>query len=169
VRLGVMAMVVAPQIQAMLLPVLASGLLFGVAALAIQSRGLQAAAALQVPELENPTSMRVALGFGLLYGLILLASAWTSEHAGSAGLYAVAAVSGLAAVDAITLSSLRLFNTGQVAGDVAATAVAIAFFSATAFKLGALALVGGRGMVWRCVPALAAAVAGVATGLALFV
>jgi uncharacterized membrane protein (DUF4010 family) len=167
-RLGVMAMVVAPALQGVLLPVLASGLLCGLLALAVQSRGLKAAAALEVPELENPTSMRVAVGFGLLYGVILLASAWTSERAGSAGLYAVAAVSGLADVDAITLSSLRLFNTGQATGGVAATAVAIAFFSATAFKLGALALVGGRAMVRRCAPALAAALAGTAAGLALF-
>jgi uncharacterized membrane protein (DUF4010 family) len=166
-RLGVMAMVVAPASQGVLLPVLASGMLFGLVALIVQSRSLQAAAALQVPELENPTNMRVALGFGLLYGAILLASAWTSEHVGSAGLYAVAAVSGLADVDAIALSSLRLFNTGQVTGGVAATAVAIAFFAATAFKLGAIALVGGGVMVRRCALGLVAPLVGVAGGLVL--
>jgi uncharacterized membrane protein (DUF4010 family) len=167
-RLAVMGMVVAPALKAVLLPVLAIAIALGLAALALRPRGAQTGDDFHVPELENPTNMRVALGFGLLYGLILLGSAWTSERAGSAGLYAVAAVSGLADVDAITLSSLALFNGGQVQAEVAVRAIAIAFVSATAFKLGALGLIGGRAMVMRCSPALIAPLAGLAIGLFLF-
>jgi uncharacterized membrane protein (DUF4010 family) len=167
-RLAVMGMVVAPAIKGVLLPVLATAMALGLAVLALRPRDVQTSGDFQVPELENPTNMRVALGFGLLYGLILLGSAWTSEQGGSAGLYAIAAVSGLADVDAITLSSLTLLNNGQVQAEVAVRTIAIAFVSATAFKIGALALIGGRAMVMRCGPALIAPLAGLAIGLFLF-
>ena len=168
VRLSVMGIVVAPAIQGNLLPVLASGLLFGVAAVFIRPRPAKEKDELQMPELENPANMRVALGFGLLYALVLLGSAWTSERAGSVGLYAVAAVSGLADVDAIALSSFALFNSGQVSAGVALTAIAMAFVSATLFKLGALAIVGGRDMVKRCAPGLLGPLVGLAVGFSLF-
>jgi uncharacterized membrane protein (DUF4010 family) len=168
VRLAVIGMVVAPSLTEFLLPVLASGILSGLVALTLQGRGTAPASGFEMAALENPTNLRVALGFGLLYGLILLASAWTSERAGSAGLYWIAAVSGLAHVDAIALSSFALFNTGQVSARVAVAAVVVAFLSATLFKLATLAFVGGRDMVKRCAPALAAALVGVAAGLALF-
>ena len=62
-----------------------------------------------MPEITNPTEIRTALTFGALYGFVLLASAWLAEVAGSGGLYLVALASGLTDVDALTLSTLRLF------------------------------------------------------------
>mgnify|MGYP000653397018 CR=1 FL=1 len=49
----------------------------------------------------------------------LLAVAAAREHLGEGGLYAVAAVSGLTDVDAITLSSAQLVRAGQLEkGDI---------------------------------------------------
>jgi uncharacterized membrane protein (DUF4010 family) len=123
---------------------------------------------LQVPELSNPTSLRVAVGFGALYALILFVSAWLSERAGAGGLYAVAIVSGFVDVDAITLSSLNLFNAGSVGVGVAVIAIGFAYFAAVAFKLALLGFLGGRGMLVQFGPLVAAPAVGVAAGLLLF-
>ena len=110
----------------------------------------------------------VALGFGALYAGVLLLAAWLSEYAGSAGLLALAAVSGLADVDAITLSSLRLFDTGALSAQMAAYTIGCAFAGATAFKLAVVAWVGGRGLARQTLLALVAPVVGTAFGLWLF-
>ena len=143
-RIGVVSMVVAPQILPNLLPILGMGLLFGLALLAASWRRQSAPMELPVPETANPTEIHAALGFGLLYGAVLLASAWLSDIAGSKGLYAVALVSGLTDLDAITLSSLRLFDLGQVTAAHVAGSVALAYFSNMAFKFGLVLFIGGK-------------------------
>lgn len=65
-----------------------------------------------MPEPENPAQFKSALVFGLLYGLILLAVAFTEKEFGKDALYAVAIVSGLTDVDAITLSLSQLMKNG---------------------------------------------------------
>jgi uncharacterized membrane protein (DUF4010 family) len=165
-RLAVISAAVAPEVLRVLLPVLAIGLVFGVVPLL----RLRAGANEPEPgalELENPTNLRVALGFGALYGLILLGAAWLSDIAGDRGLYALAIPSGLVDVDAITLSSLNLMNSGAVSAAVATTAVAIAYASNTAVKLGIVLFLGGRGMLARCAPVLLGPVLGVAVGILL--
>ena len=46
-------------------------------------------------------------------------------------------------VDAITLSSLRLFNLGQLSEHQTVTAIALAFISNIAFKFGMVVFIGG--------------------------
>lgn len=65
----------------------------------------------EMPEPENPAQFKSALIFGLLYGLILLAVAFTKKEFGNQALYAVAIISGLTDVDAITLSLSQLMKT----------------------------------------------------------
>lgn len=166
-RLAIIGAVLAPGALPVLLPVLAGGLGLGLLLVTLRLRGVMATRDFTVPELANPTNLRVALGFGLLYAFVLLGSAWLSEHAGSHGLYLMALVSGLADVDAITLSSLKLFNDGRVTAGVAATAVSLAFIAAVAFKLGMLLVAGNRELFKRCAPALLAPAAGMAAGLLL--
>lgn len=72
-----------------------------------------------------------------------------SALAGDRGLYAVAAASGLVDVDAITLSSLQLFNTGVVDARTAAMAVVLAFLTATLSKLVMMGWVGGAALMRR--------------------
>lgn len=166
-RLAVMTGVVAPGALPVMLPVLASGFVLGLAPLVPRLRTVMAAP--QTPELDNPTNLRVALGFGALYAVILFAAAWLSERAGSHGLYAIAAASGFVDVDAITLSSLNLLNSGAVGAGVAVAAVAIAFASNAAVKLAMLFFIGNRELFLRCLPTFGGSVAGVLAGMLLFV
>lgn len=166
-RLAVITMVVAPAAAGVLLPMVGSAFAFG---LVPAVRRLRAAMRpdFAAPALSNPTDLRVALGFGAIYALVLVGSAWLSDRAGSQGLYAVAVASGPVDVDAITLSSLRLFNAGSIEAGVAAAAIALAYAAAVAFKLGVVGGVGGMPMLRLSGPALAAPVAGIAVGVMLF-
>jgi len=60
---------------------------------------------------EIPSS---ALLFGLIYAVVLFVVAAAKERYGARGLYAVAALSGLTDVDAITLSTAQLVNAGRL-------------------------------------------------------
>ena len=57
---------------------------------------------------RNPLDLQPALVFGLLLTLILLVGHWLSDWFGDAGIYILAATSGIADVDAITLSLTRM-------------------------------------------------------------
>jgi uncharacterized membrane protein (DUF4010 family) len=64
----------------------------------------------KMPEPKNPAQFKSALIFGLLYGAILLAVAFTKQEFGNEALYVVAIISGLTDVDAITLSLSQLMK-----------------------------------------------------------
>jgi uncharacterized membrane protein (DUF4010 family) len=62
----------------------------------------------KIPEQENPTQLKSALVFGLLYAVVLFALAAAKQYFGDRGLYLVAGLSGLSEMDAITLSTARM-------------------------------------------------------------
>lgn len=93
-------------------------------------------------DLGNPSELRSALVFGLLYAGVLLAVAWAKDQLGSGGLYAVAVISGLTDMDAITLSTARLAADGQLATSTAWRAIVVASMSNLVFKGGAVAVLG---------------------------
>ena len=64
----------------------------------------------EMPEPKNPAQFKSALIFGLHYGGILLAVAFTKQEFGNEALYIVAIISGLTDVDAITLSLSQLMK-----------------------------------------------------------
>ncbi len=66
----------------------------------------------KMAEPKNPAQFKSALIFGLLYGGILLAVAFTKQEFGDDALYIVAIISGLTDVDAITLSLSQLIKGG---------------------------------------------------------
>lgn len=72
------------------------------------------AASLDIPEPANPTELKFALLFGFIYGVVLLLVAIANRFFGDSGMYAVAAISGLSDMDAITLSAARLTRGGEV-------------------------------------------------------
>jgi uncharacterized membrane protein (DUF4010 family) len=164
VRIGVLSMVVAPQMLTHLLPMVGLGLLFGLATLLAGWRRQRAPTELPLPETANPTEIHAALGFGLLYAAVLLASAWLTDIAGSKGMYAVALVSGLTDLDAITLSSLRLFDLGQLNAAEVAGSVAIAYFSNMLFKFGLVLFIGGKDLARLAAMGFVAICLGVALG-----
>lgn len=148
-----------------LLPVLAGGLFFGLMVALHNWHKMGKTAELFIPETSNPAELHTAIGFGLLYVIVLLGSAWMADIAGSRGLYAVALVSGLTDVDAITLSSLRLFNLGQLTEQQTVTAVALAVLGNLAFKFGIVIFIGGRALARQVAAGFGAIAFGVLIGL----
>jgi uncharacterized membrane protein (DUF4010 family) len=72
----------------------------------------------EMPSQENPTQLKSAVLFGLMYTVVLFALAaakQANEYVGDHGLYAVAAISGLTEMDAITLSTARMYDDPLIA------------------------------------------------------
>jgi len=166
IRLAVVSALVSPAVLSKLLPPLALGLVFGLSVTLWSWNRLRTESDLPLPKTSNPTEIHAALGFGLLYAVVLICSAWLSDIAGSSGLYIVALISGLTDVDAITLSSLRLFSLDKLSGDQAVTAIAIAFVANMVFKFGMLLFIGGKILAKHVAGGFGAMAVGVMIGLA---
>lgn len=88
----------------------------------------------EMPEPKNPAQFKSALVFGLLYGVILLAVAFTKEEFGNNALYAVSVISGLTDVDAITLSLSQLMKGGSLETETGWRLILLASLSNLLFK-----------------------------------
>ncbi|WP_376690776.1 MgtC/SapB family protein [Wenzhouxiangella sp. EGI_FJ10409] len=104
--------------------------------------------------LRNPMELKSALFFGALLAVIMLLGKALSEWAGDAGLWILAAASGLADVDAITLSLARM-SQGEVALQVASVGIIIAAGANSLLKGGMALGIGGRALGWRVLLPLA--------------
>ncbi len=85
---------------------------------------------------SNPFELGPAITFGLLYGVILLISRAAQMYFGDAGVYLSSIVSGVADVDAITLSMTELSGSGALDFTTAARAITFAAMSNTVVKGG---------------------------------
>lgn len=103
----------------------------------------------EMPVPDNPAELKPAILFGLLYAAVLLAVAFARDRFGTAGLYTVAAISGLTDVDAITLSTSKLVHGGGLEPGTGWRAILIAALSNLVFKAGIVAVLGSRGLLWR--------------------
>jgi uncharacterized membrane protein (DUF4010 family) len=103
----------------------------------------------QMPEQKNPAELKPAFIFAAIYAVVLLAVAVAKEHFGSAGFYSVAIVSGLTDMDAITLSSARLVESGRTDPSTGWHAILIAAMSNLVFKFGTVSLLGHRLLTLR--------------------
>lgn len=91
---------------------------------------------------SNPSSLKEALAFALLYAVILLVVRAAQDYTGDAGMFVAAALSSVADVDAVTIA----FTRGGPRGDewrAAAAAVSVALVANTLFKLGLAVFLGG--------------------------
>ncbi len=167
IRLGLVAGVVAPTLVAPIATVFACGIVPGVAMALYGWKILSAAGELPMPEVKNPTELRIAVSFGLLYAIVLLASAWLQDIAGNKGLYIVALASGLTDADASVLSTLRLYNLETVPRGEAVIAVTLALMSNLMFKIGLVVSIGGGRLARHTLPGLLAIGGGMALGLLL--
>jgi len=165
IRLAIVSAVASPSIFLQLLPVLGSGFVLGSAVTAYWWRQLNHHNGLTLPKIKNPTEIRTAAAFGLIYGIILFCSAWLSDIAGSKGLYTVALLSGLTDVDAITLSSLRLYEMGKLQATETVMAISLGILSNIGFKLGLVCFIGSTLLAKQCISGMLATAAGI--GLAL--
>lgn len=118
--------------------------------------------------LSNPLELKTALGFGLFLAFVMFVSHGARSWMGSQGLYAVAALAGLADVDAISLSSAAMLSQGQVTTSVAAGATLIAAAVNTLVKPTIVVTIGSLRTGWRVALAVSAAFVGGGIGLWLF-
>jgi len=128
-------------------PLIALGLLMGLisfGAFRLMSRELA-----EKPDREPPSNLRAAIVFGLLYGAVLFAVAAAKERFGDTGLYAVAALSGLTDMDAITLSTAQLMKDGRVGVDIGWRLIMVGAVSNLTFKAAAVAVLGSRRLAGR--------------------
>lgn len=108
---------------------------------------------------SNPFSVGPAIQFGLLYGIVLIGSKALSTWLGDAGVYVGALASGLADVDAITLSMAELSRgDGSVADSTAANAIVLAAASNAVVKGALVWWISSRAMRRLVVPAVLGAV-----------
>jgi uncharacterized membrane protein (DUF4010 family) len=89
---------------------------------------------------KNPFSLTAAAKFAALFAVVLLAVKIVQQTMPPSGLYAVAALSGLVDVDAITLSMAELAKTGEAQ---AVVAIVIAALSNTLVKCGMVVVLAG--------------------------
>ena len=164
-RLSLVSAIVAPGIIPALATVLGCGFVAGAVVTLWSWRSIQAQGPLPMPEVANPTEIRAALTFGALYAVVLFFAAWLQDVAGERGLYAVSLVSGLTDVDAITLTTLRLFNLQKLDAAQSVLTIAIAVLSNLTFKSGLVIIIGGTALARRALPGLAAVAIGLIAAL----
>jgi uncharacterized membrane protein (DUF4010 family) len=115
--------------------------------------------AADVRRFSNPFSVGPALQFGLLYGAVLIGSKALSEWLGDAGVYLGAIASGVADVDAITLSMAELSRgDGPVADGTAADAIVLAAAANAVVKGAMVWAISSRQMRRLVTPAVVGAV-----------
>jgi uncharacterized membrane protein (DUF4010 family) len=102
-----------------------------------------------MPAQDNPSELKSALLFGLLYAFILLAVAFARDRYGSGGLYLVAGLSGLTDVDAITLSTSQMVKLDRISADDGWRVIVLATLSNLVFKALTIAALGHRRLLAR--------------------
>ncbi len=116
------------------------------------------------PNFGNPFDLGPVLGFGLLLTAILVVTKIANNAFGQSGLLPLAAVSGFADVDPITISVAKLSGAG-LAPQIAAAAVLLAATSNMLTKIGVCVVFGG---VRFGLPLVLAGVGAIAAGCVTF-
>lgn len=154
--LVVAGLVYTPMFRALALPAAAMALVVLAAAFTLHRRDRSREAAAAAAPVSNPLQLGAALGFGLLLGIVMLVARWMEAQFSAAGVLAIAGISGLSDVDAITLTLARM-GESEITAALAAFAIVVAA-AANSLAKGALALViGGRGLGLRVLAPLALA------------
>ena len=97
---------------------------------------------LELKDEEPPSDLRAAVMFGLLYAAVLLGVAFAKQHWGDQGLYAVAAISGLTDMDAITLSTSELMRADELPPNTGWRLILVGALANLVFKGGIVAALG---------------------------
>jgi len=164
-RMLVVAAVVSPTLALRLGPALIVAMLLALAAAArlVRRKDIasvdEGAAESILP--NNPLDLKMAVQFGLLLAFIMLLAQALNAWVGETGLFALAAASGVADVDAIVLSLATMANSGDATFPIAAGAIALAAFVNSIVKPVYVAFIAGprTGLMTGVPLALAAGVA----------
>jgi uncharacterized membrane protein (DUF4010 family) len=114
--------------------------------------------------LQNPFEIGSALRFTLLLVVIMFAVELARKYLGQTGIWAMAAISGAADVDAITLSLSRLVGT-ELTVEVASQGIMIAAISNSLLKLVLACSIGGKAIAGNLAPFVASALLGAAAAM----
>jgi len=98
----------------------------------------------EMPEQGNPSDLRPAIVFALLYALLLVVVTAVQEFFGQGALYLVSILSGLTDMDAITLSTSRLVQQERLAAATGWRLILVASMANLVFKGVTVALLGRR-------------------------
>jgi len=142
-RVGIVAGLVNSSLLPWLLPPLAAGMLAMVAAAAFLIRSDHDGVGETPLDLNSPFDLGTVLKFGVLLAVIMLAAKGLIAWGGNLGVYMLAAFSGVADVDAVTLSMARLGDRG-IALDTAALAILLTVAVNSLAKSVLAAFAGGR-------------------------
>jgi uncharacterized membrane protein (DUF4010 family) len=98
-----------------------------------------------MPDQKNPTQLNSAVIFGVLYAVVLFALAVAKLYLGNQGLLAVAALSGLTEMDAITLSTAKMsLQDANILNDAGWRMLVVAIMANMVSKTAIAGLLGGR-------------------------
>lgn len=161
VRVVVIATALQPALLAALVPPLGAALMvFAVSAVWLS--GDKAAPGLPDLAIHSPLDFLGALRMAVLIAGVIVVTGLVQRQFGTAGLYLVAAVSGLVDVDAITISAARMAGDPQVS----ARAILIAVAANSGSKAALAGWIGGLGVGSRMViPTIGAVLAGASVHL----
>jgi uncharacterized membrane protein (DUF4010 family) len=93
---------------------------------------------------QPPSDLRAAIVFALLYGAVLFAVSAAKERFGTAGIFAVAGISGLTDMDAITLSTAQLVRADRLDPATGWRVILVAGMANLVFKGAAVLVIGPR-------------------------
>jgi uncharacterized membrane protein (DUF4010 family) len=164
-RVIVEVLVVAPALAASVVPPLAVLLVATAAACGALWR-FGASDSDEMPEQHNPAELKSAFVFAGVYAVVVLATAAMRDFFGDQAVYAVAIVSGVVDVDAITLSTARLGAAGGLEAAIVWKTVMLASLANVVFKAAVVLALGSAALFVRVLPVVGAALA---TGALLFV
>ncbi|MDF1630631.1 MAG: MgtC/SapB family protein [Alcanivoracaceae bacterium] len=152
--------------NSLIVPMLVMTLALYLPALAIWQR--HRVQSVDSPEMkQNPLDLSSAVSFGLLLGGVMLLASWMQEVMGDQGLYLLAAASGVADVDAITLSLTRMTTTGLDL-NTATLAIVVAAAVNSLVKSFMAVVIGTRALALRvAVPMMLSLGGGLVAALAL--
>jgi uncharacterized membrane protein (DUF4010 family) len=105
---------------------------------------------------KNPMELGSAIKFGLVFAVVLFVARAGYHYFGTSGIYAAAALAGLADVDAITISAAGLAREGVLTPSTAGAAILLAGAMNTLVKGGIAAVLGGPALRRVIVPVFAA-------------
>ncbi len=98
-----------------------------------------------MPEQGNPTQLKSALMFGVMYAVVLFAlAAAKQQYFGSEGLYIVAVLSGSTDMDAITLSTARMSLSDDQILAAGWRLIVVGALANLVLKAGIAGILGGR-------------------------
>jgi uncharacterized membrane protein (DUF4010 family) len=157
-RVMVEVMIAAPQQWTRMLPPLLA-MMFAFGLIAALTHRLSEKRGRHNADQSPPSELKNAVMFGLLYAVVLVIVATARQHFGQSGLYAAAAISGLTDMDAITLSTSRLVNTGHLEAGIAWRMILVGGLANVLFKMGLASALGARAFIRPVLAGMGAALA----------